>query len=163
MYIRITQIDRRSMLHVGELKYEVDWTTVCIEFVGPCFFPIFFSFFFFFFFFFFFWGGGGGGGLKLRSYCRQCYSETIGRIYLKFCMSNFPRLILENLPSGFDIDPIRNSNSKFVRLPYLSRKYAFSVFEKQLHENYGTDFHQIWCNDASYHRKDSREIWHLSL
>ena len=153
MYSRITQINRRSMLHVGELKYEVDWTTTCIEFVGPCFFPIFFSFIFF-------WGGGG---LKLRSYCRQCYSEIIGRIYLKFCMSNFPRLILENLPSGFDIDPIRNGNSKFVRLPYLSRKYAFSGFKKQLHKNYRTDFHQICFNEASYQKTDSREILHLSL
>ena len=45
---------------------------------------------------------------------------------------------------------------KFFRLPYLSRKYAFSGFEKQLHihKNYGTDFHQIWYNGASYHRTD---------
>ena len=46
-----------------------------------------------------------GGGLKLWSYCRQCYSEAIGRIYLKFCMSNFPRLIPENLPSGMFESP----------------------------------------------------------
>ena len=100
---------------------------------------------------------------RQRSYCRQCYSETIGRIYLKFYMSNFPRLILENLPSEFGIDLIRNANSKFFRLPYLSRKYAFSGFEKQLHKNHGTDFHQIWHNGASYHRTDLRKIWHLSL
>ena len=37
IYSRITQINRRSMLHVGELKHEVDRTTVCIEFVCPCF------------------------------------------------------------------------------------------------------------------------------
>ena len=76
---------------------------------------------------------------------------------------NFPRLILKNLPSGFGIDLIRNTNSKFFRLPYLSRKYAFSGFEKQLHKNYGTDFHQIWYNGASYHRTNLRKIWHLSL
>ena len=52
---------------------------------------------------------------------------------------------------------------KFFRLPYLSSKYAFSRFEKQLHKNYGTDFHQIWYNGASYHRTDLRKIWHLSL
>ena len=52
---------------------------------------------------------------------------------------------------------------KFFRLPYLSRKYAFSGFEKQLHKNYGTDFHQIWYNGASYYRTDLRKIWHLSL
>ena len=97
--------------------------------------PMFFSQFFFRFFFFF-----GGGGLKLRSYSHQCCSETIWRIYLKFCMSNFPRLILENLPLGFGIYPIRNGNSKFVRLPYLSRKYAFSGFDKQLHKNTGPIF-----------------------
>ena len=113
-YSRITQINPRSMLHEFELKHEVDRTTVCIEFVGLCFFPNFF----------FRWGGwgGGGGGLKLRSYCR-----------------------------------------KIFRLPYLSRKYAFSGFDKQLHKNYGTDFHQIWYNGASYHRTDLRKIWHLSL
>ena len=78
-------------------------------------------------------------------------------------MSNFPRLILENLPSGFGIDLIRNANSKFFHLPYLSRKYAFSGFEKQLHKYNGTDFHQIWYNGAAYHRTDLRKIWHLSL
>ena len=106
-YSRITQLDPRSMLHVFELKHEVDRTTVFIEFVGQCVFHIFSSFFFFFFF----WGGGGGG-LKLRSYCQ-----------------------------------------KIFRLPYLSRIYIypFSGFEKQLHKNYGTDFHQIWYNYTSYH------------
>ena len=99
---------------------------------------------------------------RQRSYCSRCYSETIGQIYLKFCMSNFPRLILENLPSGFGIG-LRNAISKFFRLPYLSRKYAFSGFEKQLHKNYVTDFHQIWYNGASYHRTDLRKIRHLSL
>ena len=45
----------------------------------------------------------------------------------------------------------------------ISRKYAFSGFEKQLHKNYGTDFHQIWYNGAPYHSTDLRKIWHLSL
>ena len=53
-YRRITQINPRSMLHVFELKREVDRTTVCIEFVGQCFSQFFFQVFFFF------WGGGGG-------------------------------------------------------------------------------------------------------
>ena len=46
----------------------------------------------------------------------------------------------------------------FFRLPFLSRKYAFLGFEKQLHKNYETDFHQIWYNGASYHRTDLRKI-----
>ena len=52
---------------------------------------------------------------------------------------------------------------KIFSLPYLSLKYAFSGFEKQLHKNYGTDFHQNWYNGASYHRTDLMKIWHLSL
>ena len=47
----------------------VDRTTVCIEFVGPCFSQFFFRFSFSFLFFL--WGGGGG--LKLRSYCRKFF------------------------------------------------------------------------------------------
>ena len=46
---------------------------------------------------------------------------------------------------------------------FLSRKYAFSGFEKQFHKHYGTNFQQIWYNGASYHRTDLRKIWHLSL
>ena len=47
--------------------------------------------------------------------------------------------------------------------PSLSRKYAFSGFEKQLHKNYGTNIYQIWYNGASYHRTDLSKIWHFSL
>ena len=47
--------------------------------------------------------------------------------------------------------------------PSLSRKYAFSGFEKQLHKNYGTNINQIWYNGASYNRTDLRKIWQLSL
>ena len=121
VYSRITQIDRRSMLHVGELKHEVNRTTVCMEFVGPCFCPIFFGPIFFL----------GGGEVKLWSFCRQCFSEAIGQIYLKFCMSNFPRLILENLPSGFGINPIRNANSKFSAFLniFIKKICIFGVWE----------------------------------
>ena len=116
-YSRITQINRRSMLHVGELTHKVDRTTCSLYWIR---WPMFF--FQFFFQGFFLGRGGGRGALKLRSYCRI-----------------------------------------FSRLPYLSTKYAFSGFEKQLHKNYGTDFYQIWYNGASYHRTDLRKIWHLSL
>ena len=95
----------------------------------------FFVFLVFFVCLVFFGGGGvwGGGGLKLWSFCRQCYSEAIGRIDLKFCMSNFSRLIIENLPSGFGIDPIRNANSKFFRLPFY---YQENMHFRCLRSNY---------------------------
>ena len=89
---------------------------------------------------------------------RNYWTDLPEILYVEFSEAN-PR----NLPSGFGIDLIRNANSKFFHLPYLSRKYAFSGFEKQLHKHYGTNFHQIWYNGASYYRKELRKIWHLSL
>ena len=88
---------------------------------------------------------------------RNYWTDLPEILYVEFSEAN-PR----NLPSGFGIDLIRNAYSKFFHLPYLSRKYAFSGFEKQLHKNYGTNFHQIWYNSASYYRKELRKIWHLS-
>ena len=114
-YSRITQINHRSMQHVGEQKHELDRTTVCIEFVGQCFSHFFQGFFF--------WGGGGE--LKLRSNCRQCY-----RNYWT---------VLSQLGTLFQF---------FFRLPYLSRKYAFSGFEKQLHKKIRDRFSPNlvqWC------------------
>ena len=89
---------------------------------------------------------------------RNYWTDLPEILHVEFSEAN-PR----NLLSGFGIDLTRNANSKFSHLPYLSRKYAFSGFEKQLHKNYGTNFHHIWYNGASYHRKELRKIWHLSL
>ena len=100
------------MLHVFELKHEVDQTTVCIEFVGQCFFQFFFRGFFFL--------GGGGGGLKLRSYCRN-----------------------------------------FFHLPYLSRKYAFSVLRSNNTKITGPIFTKF--GTVVHHTIDLRKIWHLSF
>ena len=110
-YSRITQINPRSILHEFELKHEVDRTTVCIEFVGQCFFSQFL------------FSGGGGGGAKAFGHIAEKFSAFLiyqENIHFRGLISNFTK-------------------------------------------KYGTDFHQIWYNGASYHMTDLRKIWHLSL
>ena len=71
----------------------------------------------------------------------------------------FPKFFSGGLGGGGLGLKLRSYCRKIFRLPYLSRKYAFSGFDKQLHKNYGTDFHQIWYNGASYHMTGLKENW----
>ena len=52
---------------------------------------------------------------------------------IEILLVDFSRLILENLPSGFGIDPIRNANSNFFRLPYF---YQENMHFRGLRSNY---------------------------
>ena len=57
---------------------------------------------------------------------------------------------------------LRSYCRKFFRLAYQENMHFLSL-RSNYTKNYGTNFHQIWYNGASYQRTDLRKIWHLSL
>ena len=55
---------------------------------------------------------------------------------------------------------LRSYCRKFFHLPYQENMHFLSL-RSNYTKNYGTDFHQIWYNGASYQITDLRKIWHF--